>query len=81
MSEPGAAPPLREIDCVVLLRDLPEASLRAGEAGTVVFVLSADEVIVEFVEPTGQMRARETFSVRDLRRLTADELRTKAEES
>lgn len=78
MSEPGAAPPLREIDCVVLLRDAPEAGLRAGEVGAVVLVVSADEVMVEFVEPTSHTRALETFSVHDLRRLTNDELRTTA---
>ena len=47
----------QEHDTVVLLRDVPEHSLRAGDLGTVVFVYSPDRIEVEFVRASGQTQA------------------------
>ena len=48
MTTPAATtapePPYRELECVVLARDVPEAGLRAGDVGTVVWVYGAEAV-------------------------------------
>ena len=56
-----------ELDTVVLLRDLPEAGLRAGDLGAVVQVYSSDAVEVEFVTASGRTLAVETLPAHSLR--------------
>lgn len=45
---------LKELDPVVLKRDLPESRLREGDIGTVVHVHGADAYEVEFVTAEGR---------------------------
>ena len=62
----------KQLDTVVLSRDLPEFGLRAGDVGAVVFVLSPDAVEVEFVSGSGATIAVVT--------LPSDEVRAVADE-
>jgi hypothetical protein len=64
--------PFRELDTVVLLRDLPDAGLRAGDLGAVVQVYPADAVEVEFVTASGRTQALVTLAARDVN-VAADE--------
>lgn len=57
----------KERDTVVLLRDLPEHSLRAGDLGAVVLVHSPDSIEVEFIRASGQTQAIATLGVFDVR--------------
>lgn len=63
---------VRELDTVVLLRDLPDAGLRAGEMGAVVHLYSPEAFEVEFVARSGQTVALRTLSASDVR-LARDE--------
>lgn len=68
--------PIRELDTVVLLRDIPEAGLRAGDLGAVVHAyLNAFEV--EFVGPSGRTTALRTLSAHDVRVARVDDLATR----
>jgi ATP-dependent exoDNAse (exonuclease V) alpha subunit len=62
---------IREHDGVVLLRDLPEENLVAGETGVVVYVhKNADAFEVEFPNPSGSPRyIVETIQASDLMKL------------
>lgn len=66
--------PYRELDSVVLVRDVPEAGLRAGDVGTVVWVYGGDAVEVEFVTNSGRTQAVRTLAVADVRALADDDL-------
>jgi Domain of unknown function (DUF4926) len=55
------------LDTVVLDRDLPEHSLRAGDLGAVVEVYEPDGLEVEFVTASGKTQALVTLSVKDVR--------------
>ena len=66
--------PFRELDTVVLLRDLPEAGLRAGDLGAVVQVYAPDALEVEFVTASGRTQALETLRVVDVRPVRDDDL-------
>jgi hypothetical protein len=56
-----------ELDSVVLTRDLPEAGLRVGDVGAVVYVYAPDAFEVEFVAPSGETVAVRTVSAEDVR--------------
>jgi hypothetical protein len=60
-------PRFAELDTVVLLRDQPQAGLRAGDLGAVVQVYGTDSVEVEFATAAGQTQALLTLSVDELR--------------
>ncbi len=64
----------RELDSVVLRRDVPEAGLRAGDVGTVVWVYGHDALEVEFVTGSGRPQAVRTLAVADVRALADDDL-------
>ncbi|MBV9108640.1 MAG: DUF4926 domain-containing protein [Gemmatimonadetes bacterium] len=64
----------RELDTVVLLHDLPDAGLRAGDLGAVVQVYERDSVEVEFVTASGQTLALETLPTRSIRAVRDDDL-------
>ena len=66
--------PFREFDTVVLLRDVPEAGLRAGDLGAVVQVYSSDAIEVEFVTASGRTLALETLPAHSLRAVGDDDL-------
>ena len=55
------------LDTVVLDRDLPENSLRAGDLGAVVEVYEPDGLEVEFVTASGKTQALVTLNVKDVR--------------
>ena len=57
--------PFRELDTVVLLRDVPEAGLRAGDLGAVVHVYGPEALEVEFVRASGRTQALLTLETRD----------------
>lgn len=57
----------RELETVVLTRDMPRAGLRAGDLGAVVQVYAPDSLEVEFVTASGKTLALQTLSVDDVR--------------
>jgi Domain of unknown function (DUF4926) len=60
-------PTLQELDTIVLLRDVPEAGLRAGDIGAVVIVPAPGVLQVEFVTAAGRTQALLTLSDLDVR--------------
>ena len=58
---------IRELDTVVLERDLPEHGLRRGDLGAVVHVYDAQRVDVEFVRLSGQTQAIVPLALDDVR--------------
>lgn len=66
--------PFRELDTVVLVRDVPGAGLRAGDLGAVVQVYSPEAVEVEFVTASGRTQALETLPTGYLRAVQDDDL-------
>jgi len=64
----------RELDPVVLLRDLPDAGLRAGDLGAVGQVYTADAMEVEFVTASGRTFALTTLSATEVREVRDDDL-------
>jgi hypothetical protein len=67
-------PNYKELDTVVLVRDVPEAGLRAGDVGAVVQVYGADALEVEFVTVAGRTQALRTLDVGDVRPIDDDDL-------
>jgi hypothetical protein len=63
-----------ELDTVVLLKDVPEAGLRAGDLGAVVLVYGSDALEVEFVTASGRTQALLTLPVHDVRPVRDDDL-------
>ena len=57
------------LDTVALTQDLPAASLRKGDVGAVVEVLSPDAYEVEFVAASGRTQALVTVSDSQIRAL------------
>ena len=66
--------PFRELDTVVLTRDVPEAGLRAGDVGAMVHVHSAEALEVEFVTAAGRTLALRTLAAGDVRPVRDDDL-------
>lgn len=64
----------KEHDAVVLVRDVPEHALRAGDLGAVVQIYSPRSFEVEFVRASGQTQALVTLSDSDLRSVRARDL-------
>jgi hypothetical protein len=67
-------PLFRELDTVVLLRDLSEAGLRAGDLGAIVQLYGAEALEVEFVTASGRTQALLTLSTSDVRPVQDDDL-------
>ena len=59
---------------VVLLRDVLEEGLRAGDIGTVVHVYPKGGLEVEFFTASGKTRAVTTLPERDVRTATDDDV-------
>jgi Domain of unknown function (DUF4926) len=57
----------KELDTVVLDRDVPEHGLRRGDLGAVVQVYPPDGLEVEFVTASGRTQALVTLRERDVR--------------
>jgi len=66
----------KELDTVVLNRDLPEHGLRRGDLGAVVMAYGPDAIEVEFVLPSGGHQALLTLSNQDVRALSVDDMFT-----
>jgi hypothetical protein len=65
---------IRELDTVVLDRDLPEHGLRRGDVGAVVFVHSSERFDVEFVRASGQTQALVELGSGDVRPRDSDDI-------
>ena len=65
---------LKLLDTVALQADLVGLDLKAGDVGTVVEVLNAESVEVEFVNEVGETVALVTLNPSSLRRPTKPEL-------
>jgi hypothetical protein len=66
--------PIRELDTVVLVRDLPDSGLRAGDLGAVVMAYGREALEVEFVTASGRTQALLTLPVSDVRPVRDDDL-------
>lgn len=65
-----------ELDTVVLLKDHPEAGLKAGDVGAVVQVYVPDALEVEFVTASGRTLTVETLGTGEVRPVRDDDLLT-----
>ena len=64
----------KERDTLVLTRDVPDHSLRAGDLGAVVQVYSPEAFEVEFVTAARGTQALPTLATKDLRAVRDDDL-------
>lgn len=64
----------KELDTVVLDRDLPEHGLRKGDLGAVVQVYEPEALEVEFVTASGRTQALETLRAGDVRAVKDEDL-------
>mgnify|MGYP003702716335 CR=1 FL=1 len=62
------------LDTVVLVHDLPEHGLQAGDLGAVVQVYEPDGVEVEFVTASGKTQALVTLRENDVRHVQSTDL-------
>lgn len=65
---------IRELDSVVLERDLPEHGLRRGDLGAVVHVYSPESFEVEFVRISGGTQALVQLTRADIRAVADSDL-------
>ena len=66
---------MKELESVVLKRDLPEEGLKAGDLGAVVHLYeTADAYEVEFVRADGKTVALVTLTPADIRPMMGDEI-------
>lgn len=65
---------IRELDAVVLARDLPKYGLRKGDLGAVVHVYSPDVLDVEFVRVSGGTHVLVQLERADIRALAESDL-------
>lgn len=64
----------KELDTVVLDRDLPEHGLRKGDLGAVVQVYEPEALEVEFVTASGRTQALVTLMAGDVRAVKDEHL-------
>lgn len=64
----------KELDTVVLDRDLPEQQLRRGDLGAVVQVYEPDGLEVEFVTAAGRTQALVTLRQTDVRAIEDEDV-------
>jgi hypothetical protein len=64
----------RELDTVVLNRDLPESGLCRGDLGAIVSIYEPDGLEVEFVTASGKTEALVSLKVSDVRPVAATDL-------
>ncbi len=57
----------RELDIVVLIRDVPEHDLRRGDVGTIVHLHTRDAFEVEFMSASGRTHAVTALAAADVR--------------
>ena len=66
--------PFKELDTVVLRRDLPDVGLRAGDLGAIVDMGDGATLEVEFVTASGRTEALVSVSESDLRAIAETDL-------
>ncbi len=64
----------KQLDTVVLDRDVPENGLRKGDLGAVVETYEPDGLEVEFVTASGRTQALVTLRVSDVRAVMDEDL-------
>jgi hypothetical protein len=64
----------KELDTVVLVRDLPEHGLRQGDLGAVVQIYEPKAIEVEFVTAAGKTEALVTLDIQDVRQVVETDL-------
>lgn len=64
----------RELDTIVLNRDLPDHGLRKGDLGAVVAVYEPDGLEVEFVKASGKTEALVAISTSDVRSIAETDI-------
>lgn len=64
----------KELDVVVLEKELVERGLRRGDLGTVVHVYEPDGLEVEFITASGRTEALVTLGVEDVRPVVDNDL-------
>jgi len=64
----------KELEVVVLTRDVPEHGLKAGDVGTLVYVGSPDHLEVEFMTATGRTKAVVTLTEEAIRPARDEEM-------
>lgn len=64
----------KELETVVLNRDIPERLLRKGDLGAVVHVYEPDGLEVEFVSASGKTEALVTLKATDVRAVADGDL-------
>lgn len=66
---------MKELDTVVLKKDLKEFGLKKGDIGTVVHIYAKDKAIeVEFVNARGKTLAVQTLKPEDIRSMDKNEI-------
>jgi len=66
----------KTLECVVLVRDIPEYGLQAGDIGTIVEIYPGNELEVEFVTASGMTQALLTLNEEDVRSINSYDLLT-----
>lgn len=64
----------KQLDTVVLDRDVPESGLRKGDLGTIVQTYEPDGLEVEFVTASGRTQALVTLRHSDVRAVMDEDL-------
>ncbi len=64
----------KQLDTVVLDRDVPENGLRKGDLGAVVQIYEPDGLEVEFVTASGRTQALVTLQLSDVRAVMDEDL-------
>ena len=64
----------RELETVVLERDIPERGLRKGDLGAVVELYDPDGLEVEFVRASGKTQALVELKISDVRGVRDEDL-------
>jgi hypothetical protein len=64
----------RELETVVLERDIPERGLRKGDLGAVVALYDPDGLEVEFVRASGKTQALVELKANDVRSVRDEDL-------
>jgi Domain of unknown function (DUF4926) len=64
----------KQLDTVVLDRDVPESGLRKGDLGSIVQTYEPDGLEIEFVTASGRTQALVTLRVSDVRGVMDEDL-------
>jgi len=66
----------KTLECVVLVRDIPEYGLQAGDIATIVEIYPGNGLEVEFVTASGMTQALLTLNEGDVRSINSYDLLT-----